>query len=159
MTHRPLGWSARRPVARASTVAAAAFLATACSPWPAPLRAPQVHLVRAHLASAAPAGSPRLDVELAVKNPGSEPLVLRAVDWEIALGQTPLLRGRRDLADLGLAPGGARVIPLSVALSPALADQLRAAPPGRARLRGMAHLERPDGEGAPAPFDLAAASR
>ncbi|HKE15180.1 MAG TPA: hypothetical protein VKB80_09965 [Kofleriaceae bacterium] len=149
----------RRGLARARALAPAAALAlvlcAGCPRLPPPAPRPSVSLDR--LERAAAPGQWR--ARLRVHNRGAAGLVVAAVDWELVAGERPLLRGRSP-AHLALAPDQRAVIDVALAVPAPVDDELRSATTsgGRLRIRGMVHLVDPGGgEGAPAPFDEAAA--
>lgn len=118
-----------------------AVAASGCPRLPPPAPRPSVSLLGIEAAGTA------LRARLVIHNRGQSELLLSAIDWEIARGDEPLLRGRAYFRRR-FAPDERAAIDVAIGLPPALAS-------GDLRLRGTAHLE-PD---APAPFDQPAAIR
>jgi hypothetical protein len=136
-------------IARAVALGAAVAGAAGCPRLPPPPPRPAVTLVR--LDAAAATGGLALRVRFLVHNRGAIALILSAVDWEIVLGEEPLLRGRAQ-AHRRFGPDERAPIEFAIVIPAPLEQELRAA--ARVRLRGMVHLEDPaGGAGAPAPFD------
>lgn len=69
-------------------------LLAACPGVMRPLEVPRADL---RVVTLAPDGA-ALDLDLAVTNPNSVALNLRAIDWEVQVDDTPVARGRLDLA-------------------------------------------------------------
>ena len=136
-----------------SLVVACALVGLAgCPRLPPPPPRPAVALVRLDRAPAAeaPAGT-AFRARFEVHNRGAASLVLAAVDWEIAIGERALLRGRVH-EHRPFAPDEDAAIDVAIAVPAPLEPELRRGV--RIRLRGMIHFESPaGGAGAPAPFD------
>ncbi|HWM86387.1 MAG TPA: hypothetical protein VNO33_11130 [Kofleriaceae bacterium] len=137
---------------RARLILAIALVsATGCPRLPPPAPRPAVTLERIDRA----AGS--LRARFQIHNRGAVALTLSAIDWELAPGGRPLLRGRA-LARRAFGPDQRATVEVAIAVPAALEPALQgAAAAGGIRLRGTFHLEDATGTGAPAPFDVLAA--
>jgi hypothetical protein len=133
---------------RALCVAALVAMASGCPRLPPPPPRPSVVLERMDRADAT-----RLLARLRVHNHGAIGVTVSAVDWELARGARPLVRGR-SRARRALAPDQDAAIEFAIALPAPLAAEL-GADSGGLRLRGAVHLRDSGGRGRPAPFDEA----
>jgi hypothetical protein len=138
---------------RAAFVAVAVAASSGCPRLPPPAPRPSVSLNGLERAAATGDGL-ALRARFRVHNRGAARLVLAAVDWELALGERALLRGR-ETEQRPFAADEHATVDVAIAIPAAVADELReAVAGGRIRLRGTFHLVDPGGgPGAPAPFD------
>jgi hypothetical protein len=142
-----------RLAARLAVALVIAIGASGCPRLPPPLPRPAARVVS--LESGVGPAAP-LRARLDLWNRGSARLVLAAVDWELTdvRGDVVLARGRASVRR-AFAPDERAAVAIDLAMAPSVTAAVRGgAPDARARLRGTAHLEDPDGgEGAPASFD------
>jgi hypothetical protein len=112
-------------------------LACACPGLSRPIEAPQVSLGQASLEDAG------FEAQLSVVNPNHERLQLEAIDWELAVDDRAVARGRSELrADI------AAFAPTAVSLRGALTPGQRARlgdAASAATISGTLHLRAPQG--------------
>jgi hypothetical protein len=136
---------------RACLLVAIAAAGAGCPRWPPPEPRPSVRLVQLDRSAGQPAWTARFEVH----NAGRVSRVVAAIDWELAVGDRPLQRGRAEPKQR-LAAGERAAIQVDLAIPDEVTGELRRAA-DRVRLRGMVHLEDSAGPaGAAAPFDESA---